>query len=135
MLRFFHPYGPRGDQFLVNRLVLKVLNGDEIKIEGEEGLALNPVHIDDLARGVVLSTLSMQSGIFHFAGPDTVTLRSLINSIGELVDRPLNIRVVQKRFQVNHVGICKHSEMVHGYRPKVSLKDGLHGLVDSYLKI
>ena len=78
ILRFFHPYGPGGDAFLVNRLLRRVMAGEPIEIEGTNGIDLNPMWIDDLARGIRQAVESRATGTFHFAGPETIGLRSLI---------------------------------------------------------
>lgn len=132
VLRFFHPYGPNGDRFLINRLVRRVLRGEEIEIEGEDGLPINPVHITDLAKGIVLALSSGESGIFHFAGPDHVTLRYLIERIGEIAGRRVKVRSLQKEVNGNHIGIYKQSEILLGYHPRITLEDGLRSLVEHY---
>ena len=82
ILRFYHPYGPGGDRFLVNRLVRLVAEGKEITIEGADGILLNPVWVEEMAEGVCAAVVSDAAGVFHFGGPDVLTLRRLIELIG-----------------------------------------------------
>jgi UDP-glucose 4-epimerase len=131
ILRFYHPYGPGGDRFLINRLLRMVAGGEEMQIEGEDGILVNPVWIEDLARGIALALESRETGIFHLAGPDTKTLRSLLMRIGKIVGRPPLIRVGPGPGAERHAGSFARSELVLGYRPRVSLDEGLHRLLRS----
>jgi len=125
ILRFYHPFGPGGDRFLVNRLVRLVAEGREIRLEGQEGIRLNPVWIDDLAVGVRQAVESDRSGIFHFGGPQTVSLRHVVVTIGKLVGREPVIQSVSGPCLQRHVGLFDWTSQVFGYRPKVSIEEGL----------
>jgi nucleoside-diphosphate-sugar epimerase len=125
ILRFYHPFGPRGDRFLVNRLVRSVAEGREIRIEGQEGIRLNPVWIDDLAVGVRQAVESDRSGIFHFGGPQTMSLRDLVMTIGKLMGREPVIQSVSGPCLQRHVGLFDWTSKVLGYRPEVSIEEGL----------
>ena len=125
VLRLFHPYGPGGDRFLVNRLAHAVAEGRTVTIEGEDGIHLNPVWIDDVARGVCAAAESEATGIFHFAGPETVTLRRLLEIAGELVQRPPVIRTEAHAGIQRHCGTFERSAQLLGYCPRVGVRDGL----------
>jgi nucleoside-diphosphate-sugar epimerase len=125
ILRFYHPYGPGGDRFLVNRLVHWVAEGREIKIEGEDGIRVNPVWIEDLALGVCQAVESDRRGVFHFAGPQTMSLKELVLTIGKLVGRAPVIRTISAPCNQRHVGSFELTARILGYRPKVSLEEGL----------
>jgi nucleoside-diphosphate-sugar epimerase len=125
ILRFYHPFGPGGDRFLVNRLVHRVAQGEAIKIEGQDGIRLNPVWIDDLAVGVRQAVESDQSGIFHFGGPETLSLRDLVVTIGKLVGREPMIESIAGPCVQRHVGLFDWTSQVLGYRPRVSIEEGL----------
>jgi UDP-glucose 4-epimerase len=131
ILRFYHPFGPGGDRFLVNRLVRSVAEGREIKIEGQDGIRLNPVWIEDLAIGVCQEVESEHSGIFHFGGPQTVSLRGLASMIGKLVGRDPVIQSTSEPCLQRHVGLFDWTSQVLGYRPKVSIEEGLIKLLAS----
>ena len=131
LLRFYHPYGPGGGRFLINRLLGMVAEGKEVTIEGENGILLNPVWIEDLARGVFLALQSRETGVFHLAGPDTETLRALLLRMGEIVGKPAVIRAIPGPGVERHAGSFTNSERLLGYRPRVSLNEGLRRLASS----
>jgi len=131
ILRFYHPYGPGGNRFLVNRLVRSVAEGREVIIMGKDGIILNPVWINDLAVGVRLAVESSEAGIFHFAGPETVTLRELLGTIATLVNREPVIRSEPGRPVQRHGGAFEIAQQVLGYYPKTHVRNGLRKLLDS----
>jgi nucleoside-diphosphate-sugar epimerase len=133
ILRFYHPYGPHGDRFLINRLVRIVAEGQEVKMQGKDGIILNPVWIEDLAMGVCLAVESNQTGIFHFAGPETLTFRELVRAIGLIVNREPTIRIEPGDSIQRHAGAFEITRRVLGYSPQVSVWDGLRRLSDSAL--
>lgn len=130
-LRFFHPYGPGGDKFLINRLLLQVGEGKEIKIEGKDGILLNPLWVEDLAVGIALAIENPQPGIFHFSGPDLLTLRELLVLIGELIDKEPRLINVQGPCSHHHAGRFEKTATLLGFSPKVGIKEGLERLLES----
>jgi nucleoside-diphosphate-sugar epimerase len=129
ILRFYHPFGPGGDHFLVNRLIPCVAEGREIKVEGQNGIRLNPVWVDDLAVGVCLAVESEDSGIFHFGGPQTMSLRELAGIIGKLVRRAPVIQSTTAPCIQRHAGSFDLTARILGYQPKVSVEEGLAKLL------
>ena len=129
VVRFFHPYGPDGERFLVNRLVDRVLDGLEVWYEGVDGMSLNPVWVEDLAQGVVAAVGSDGEGVFHLAGEGTTTMRELIGLIGELAGVEPQVRRVGGEGDVCHVGDCERSRRLLGYAPSTGLREGLSRLI------
>lgn len=125
ILRLFHPYGPGGERFLVNRLLDRVIAGQEVFTEAGPGIELNPVWIDDLADGICLAIDSEATGIFNFAGPETVTMRRLLDICGEISGRTPNVLSHDHRAVPRHVGLVKRSRDLLGYSPRVGVKEGL----------
>jgi UDP-glucose 4-epimerase len=132
ILRFFHPYGPGGDRFLVNRLVRAVVEGQAVTIEGPDGIVLNPVWVEDLAQGACAALEAPHTGIFHFAGPETVTLRELLEIAGALVQRHPVIRASQIEALQRHCGAFERATRLLGYRPQVGVREGLRRVVASF---
>lgn len=129
VLRFYHPYGPGGDRFLVNRLLAAVAQGEEVTIDGPEGIALNPVWVEDLAGGICRAVEAGVAGTFHLAGPETVTLRGLLELAGELVGRTPRIRSRPVSPGGGHVGRWDRAAGVLGFAPRTALREGLERLL------
>ena len=130
-VRLFFPYGPEGDRYFVNRIVRSVWEGKEIRIDGAEGVRLNPVWIDDLVTGLVLAIDSTVPGTFHFAGSEIVDLRQLATQIGRMINR----RPVFRHEPANpadwHVGDMTLAQSKLGFRPRTDLDHGLGRLIDA----
>lgn len=83
ILRFFFIYGAgQGSDMLMPRLVASVREGRPIQLQGDDGLSLNPVHVDDAAAAVLAATEMEESATVNVAGPSTVTLREIAGLIG-----------------------------------------------------
>jgi UDP-glucose 4-epimerase len=132
VLRFYHPYGPVGDPFLINRLMAMVAAGSPVTIEGEDGIWLNPVWIEDLAAGVRLAVESDRTGTFHFAGPEIVPLRKVLEVMGEIAGHPASIQVRPGEPSFAHAASFEDTQRALGYRPRVSLRSGLERLAAAY---
>ncbi len=129
VLRFFYPYGPGGERFLIGRLIKDVREGNEISIEGVDGIIINPVYLSDLARGTALALESMATGFFHLAGPDQITLRSFLELTGKLVGRRPVIKSVSKKAPGGHAGLYSRSKGILGYAPLISIETGLKNVL------
>jgi len=128
--RIYHPYGPEGNRFLINRLVSKVINGEAITLEGPNGIRVNPIYIDDLVAGIRLAIHSDEIGVFNLAGPDTVTLREFLDYIGELVGREPVIKLSNRTEIGRHVGDITRATSALKFNPTTSLKEGIHRVVE-----
>jgi UDP-glucose 4-epimerase len=88
ILRFFFVYGAgQRPTMLIPRLVDSVREGRPIALTGEQGLRLNPIHVDDAVRAVVRATEIDAAKEFDVAGPDVLTLRAIADIIGDKVAR------------------------------------------------
>lgn len=125
VLRFFYPYGNGGERYLVGRLINNVKKGEEILIEGRNGVIVNPVYLSDLAKGVALALESDAKGIFHLPGLEKISLRGLIELIGKLVGKRPIIKVISQKTPGGHAGFYSRAKKILGYVPEVSLKEGI----------
>lgn len=132
ILRFYHPYGPGGGRFLINRVFDAVRRGNEVRIEGESGILLNPVWIDDATAGISLAMQSQNTGIFHIGGPETISFRSLLNLMGELAGIEPVIRVLPPKSGEPHVCRYDRSTAELGFQPRIGLREGLMQLLHSF---
>lgn len=123
--RIFHPWGPGGDRFVVNRLIRKVLAGEPIPLEAPRGILLNPIWIDDLGQGLALAADCRATGILHFAGPEQVRLADLLESVGRAVGRPAHLQFRPGPPEPYHAASVASTTALLDWQPSVGIHEGL----------
>lgn len=102
ILRFFFIYGPgQRNTMLIPRLIDSVLHCRPIMLQGDNGIGLNPVYVDDAVTAVEAALELDNSDIINVGGPHVVTLREIGALIGKAIRR-------QPRFQVDPNTKPKH---------------------------
>lgn len=130
VLRPFFVYGPGQRGMLVPNLVERVLADEEITIEGEPGLHINPIHVDDAVRVFEPALALGRSGLFNIAGDEVVTMTELVELIGRASGRQPRIGYRDSSADGNLVGDNAAMKEVLGVTPRISLHDGLQGVVE-----
>ena len=128
-LRYFFIYG--ADQkpgMLIPRLVDNVRNGRPLKLLGDDGIRLNPIHVSDAAAATIAALrVPAVGGIFNVAGPETLTMRGIGETIGEALGLPV-------KFERDGIGAPRHlvadtASMRAGLVvPRVRFRDGIADL-------
>jgi nucleoside-diphosphate-sugar epimerase len=131
ILRIFHPYGPGGDNFLVNRLLAKVLDGQTIQLEKGGGILINPVWIDDLAEGIFQTIVGRIGGTFHLAGKEVMKLEELVVLMADLTHCEASLLASDQQAPGGHAGKTVQAEDTLGFSPKTSLRTGIKTLIDA----
>jgi nucleoside-diphosphate-sugar epimerase len=131
MLRFFFVYGAgQPAPMLLPRLVSSVREGAPVFLQGENGIRLNPVHVDDAVRAISSALGLAESRLINVAGPEVVTLRHVVEEIGLQVGRK-PVFNVDKIARPNHL-VADISRMTRVLgAPRISLKSGLAELIGS----
>jgi UDP-glucose 4-epimerase len=86
ILRPFFIYGPgqRPDMFIA-RLVESVREGKPVSLQGEGGLRVNPVYVDDAVEAFAAALELKGVHVINVAGPDILTLRQICDRIGAIL--------------------------------------------------
>lgn len=96
--RLFFPYGPGQTDRLVVSLVERIRRGDPVEVDADGGgPRLSPIYIDDVADILEAGLENAWNGPLNVAGPDAVTLEEVARLAGRLLDRPVQIRPVERR--------------------------------------
>ncbi len=95
VLRFFFIYGPGGGrQTLVPRLAERILSGEEVRVEGNPGMRINPVYAEDAA-GAVERALGLEDPtVVNIAGDELVSISELVLELGRALGREPQLRNV-----------------------------------------
>ena len=88
VVRFFFVYG-RGQRasMLIPRLVNCVRHDLPIRLDGRDGMRLNPVHVSDAVAALERTTALSEGRTLDVTGPEVLTMREIGEMIGSLVGR------------------------------------------------
>lgn len=88
ILRPFFIYGPgqRLDMF-IPRLINSVFEGRPIQLQGEAGVRLNPIYVEDAAQAFANAIALRGCYVMNIAGPDVLSIREICEHIGKLCAR------------------------------------------------
>jgi nucleoside-diphosphate-sugar epimerase len=135
VLRFFFAYGPgQRNSMLIPSLVDRITHGRPVDLQGDDGIRLNPIYVDDAAAAILAATRLEVSETINVAGPQVVTLREIALMVGDLTGcRP--------RFDIQSDVEPRH--LVGGTRtmrrllwaPKIEMAEGLRRMLAQVDKI
>lgn len=133
-LRFFTVFGPRQrPDMAIHLFSRRILAGEEIPVYGDGSSRRDYTYIADIISGIMaVLEADLEFEIFNLGGGHSITLRELIDLLGEKLDR----RPVLKRlpFQPGDVmatlaDVSKAGRML-GYRPATPLPRGLDAFIE-----
>jgi nucleoside-diphosphate-sugar epimerase len=129
VFRFFFVYGPGQKGMLIPNLLYKVLSGETIIIEGNPGLRINPIYVDDAIR-VFEPALNLQtSDLFNVAGDENVTISDLVKLIENVTEKKAIVKYTDKNPKGDLIGDNARMKEMLGVYPKNRLFDGLHQML------
>jgi len=146
VLRFFGCYGSRlpfswrgGPQSV---FISAILNNKEIEIHGDGSQTRSFIYIDDLIDGTVAAIENNKANneIFNIGTTETISILNLAHLIKELLGTPGRLKVKFIPYSTFYGGkyedvmsrtpdITK-AQKILGFRPKISLKEGLKRMID-----
>lgn len=125
IFRPFFIYGPRQKKdMLIPRLIANIRSGQAIKLDGPDGLHINPIHVSDAAAAIQQAIMRKGSDTFNLGGNEVVSLRELCKLIGEALQKEVQFEVNahgQARDLVGDITRLKQ----HLFTPTMSLSQGL----------
>ena len=131
--RSFNKYGPKqvGD-WLFPRTIKKVLTQDKIKV-GNPNSTRDFSFIDDIISGYMLLMEKGKNGdLFNFGSSKETSVKEIVDKIIEASGR--NVSVEWETFRqvdiLRSFGDCSKAMKVLGWKPKVSLEEGIRRTVD-----
>jgi UDP-glucose 4-epimerase len=131
VVRPFFVYGPGQKGMLIPTLATKVVEAEELQIQGNPGLRINPIFVDDAVRVFERLLEHPASGVFNVAGSESVSMTELVHLIGRLAGREPRVTHVDNETQGDLVGDTSKMNQILGIRPETGLRDGLSALIES----
>lgn len=137
VLRFFNVYGPRQPlndySGVITRFIDRVRQKLPLVVYGDGLQSRDFVNVQDVVEGVLASmrTVDAQGQVFNVGSGVATSINELAETVLELAGVELEIR-----HETPRVGDILHSyaniskaKKVLGYKPQVSLREGLEGLI------
>jgi len=129
VFRFFFVYGAGQREMLIPNLVQKVINGERIVIEGDPGLRINPIYIEDAIRAFEPALQLPASALFNVAGDQIVTITELVRLIETVSGKPALIQHKGPNPVGDLVGDNSRLKKVLGVYPDTPLLQGLKRMI------
>jgi UDP-glucose 4-epimerase len=127
--RFFFIYGPGQQRMLIPTLAGQVAAREEVVIEGDPGLRINPIYVGDAARVFEPALRTSAAGTFNVAGDEQVTITDLVELVGDAVGERPRVRHEAASAEGDLVADVARMRDQLGVRAQVPLAEGLRLLV------
>jgi UDP-glucose 4-epimerase len=125
ILRLFFAYGPgQRKERLVPRLIERVRTGEPIALANGVGPLLNPIYIDDLVEWIDRILAIDDDLILNIGGPETMTLRAVVETIGAIAGVAPNIATTDGSVD-SWISDSTRATRLTGYAPIVTVDEGL----------
>ena len=137
VLRYFTVYGPAGrPDMSIFRFIRWIAEGEPVRIYGDGTQKRDFTYVDDIARGTVAALKPLGYEILNLGNDRPVELNRVI----ELIETYLE-RKARRMYQPAHpadvpatwADISKAQALL-GWRPQISIEEGLHRTVAWYLE-
>ena len=142
VMRIFNTYGPRmdiGDGRVVSNFIVQALKGDDITIYGDGQQTRSFCYVDDLIEGMI-SMMNSRDGFVgpvNIGNPGEFTIRELAEIIVDLTGSRSRIiyEPLPSDDPVQRKPLVDLAKKELGWKPTVSLKDGLVKTIEYFTQI
>ena len=136
-LRFFTVYGPWGrPDMALYKFVDNIVHGTEIEVYNDGNMSRDFTYIDDIVDGVIIALESMEhdkNEIYNIGYGERVQLMDFVQEIEKNLEREAIIRYSPMHPADNQDTWSDTTKLqALGYKPKVSVKEGVSNFVDWY---
>lgn len=129
VFRFFFVYGPGQKGMLIPTLINKIKNDEPIIIEGNPGLRINPIYVEDAVRVFEPALRLQNSDLFNVAGDENVTITDLVRLAESVLGKRALIDYKNKESHGNLIGDNTRMKKTLKVYPRIKLSEGLKILV------
>ncbi len=130
-LRFFFVYGPgQKAHMLVPRLISNIREKRVIKLDGDNGISINPIHVYDAVSAIQAVLKTEFSDVYNVAGQEIYSLREICDIIGQMLDVKPVFQIIQVSKEPKNVcgDITKIRQI--GWSPKINIISGLNTVLN-----
>jgi UDP-glucuronate 4-epimerase len=133
-VRYFTVYGPRQrPDMAFSRFIAAARRGDAVEVFGDGEQVRDFTYVADAVEATIRagSVADPGEGIFNVGGGSRVTVRSVLATLGEILDRPVEIRELPAQpGDVRETGAdLRRAASTLDWSPTVSLDEGLRAQV------
>ena len=130
VLRPFFVYGAGQRGMLVANLAERVLRGEQVTIDGDPGLRVNPIHVNDAARAIAAAVRGdALGGVINVAGTEIVTLTQIVTWLAAAAGVEPRIVHAGDGPPADLLGDATRMRERLGVTPRVTLREGLRDVV------
>ena len=125
--RIFGLYGPGQKNNLVSNIIKLIEEGHEIKLDGDKGLSLTPLFIEDAIEAFIkLSHLPLKNNklTLNLAGDEVLSLLEISKLISEITQKKFKFTKTKKTSKL-FLGDNKMMKNLTGQKNLVNFKDGI----------
>jgi len=142
VLRYFNVFGPRQSPFsqyaaVVPRFVTAIDAGQPIEIHGDGEQSRDFTYVGNVVDATIRAGEAdgVTGEIFNVAGGSPTSVNRIADTIGEILDKPVERRHLPSRAGDirNSWADLSKSERVLGYAPEIALEDGLRRTIEFLL--
>ena len=138
VFRYFTVYGPAGrPDMSIFRFVRWIAEGEPVTVYGDGTQRRDFTFVDDIARGTVAGLRSVGYDVINLGNDWPVSVLDVITKIESLLGRKAKLDCLPSHpadVQASHADITKARDLL-GWRPEVSLDEGLRRAVEWYLDV
>lgn len=133
IVRFTNVYGPTTDHGVIHAFLKRFYHKQPITLFGGSQ-KIQFLYVDDAATALKLAAEKRVTGIFNIGGPDTVTLKELVQLISEEVgfDVPVQVQSPLKGDIMHTEFDISKARYELGWEPKFTTREGLKRCIKWY---
>ena len=127
ILRYFNVYGPRSDHGVIYLLLRAIKEKKPFTVFGDGRQTRDFIFVSDVVEANLLAFQNLKQDAFNISTGKETSLLELISLVEEITGERITVNFGAKREEeiMRSAGSPKKAEELLGWRPKVSLKEGL----------
>ena len=130
-------YGPMFDETsrLINNWLISAFKNEDLRLYGDINKTLDFTYIDDFVDGIMLTTKNRWNKTYNISGEKEVWLCALARGIIEQTKSKSGIKLFPEEIaQPQNVNVDNSEIKKIGYKPKVSMREGVKRMAEFYKK-